>query len=142
MAKSSKPGKSKNTGKAKVSKKKAAKAKPLSKKAKPKFKKTAAKAVAEAVGAAPGAVDVRFLFTGGVGNATVKLKRNKVQIGKQDINSSGDVAHFPDVRTGDVISADGACTGSAKITINTDTTPETPETFGAGIILAGPYLVN
>lgn len=85
-------------------------------------------------------VDVTFNFTSGVGQATAVLFRKGVLINMQSISKSGNV-NFSEVQSGDVISISGVCAGKASVTINTPTTPVTPEQFNAGLIIAG-YLVN
>jgi hypothetical protein len=85
-------------------------------------------------------VDVTFTFTSGIGQATAVLFRKGVLINMQSISSSG-VIRFSEVQSGDVISVNGVCTGTAAIAINTPTTPVSPEQFNKGLIIAG-YLIN
>jgi hypothetical protein len=83
---------------------------------------------------------INFTFTGGIGQATASLFRKGVLINMQSISSSGNIK-FSDVQTGDVIPVNGICTGQAVVAIDTDTMPETPETFPAGLIIAA-YLIR
>jgi len=85
-------------------------------------------------------VDVTFTFTSGIGQATAVLFRKGVLINMQSISKSGNV-NFAEVQSGDVISVNGVCAGKAVVSINTPTTPVSPEQFNAGLIIAG-YLVN
>ena len=85
-------------------------------------------------------VDLTFTFTGGIGQVTAVLFRKGVLINMQSISKSGNV-NFSEVQSGDVISVNGVCAGKAVVTINTPTTPVSPEQFAAGLIIAG-YLVN
>ena len=85
-------------------------------------------------------VNVNFSFTSGIGQATASLFRSGILINMQSISSSG-MIHFADVQSSDGISINGVCTGNCRIAINTNTTPATPESFPAGIIMTG-YLIN
>jgi hypothetical protein len=85
-------------------------------------------------------VDVTFIFTSGIGQATAVLFRKGILINMQSISRSGNV-NFSEVQSGDVISVNGVCAGKAAVAINTPTTPVTPEQFNAGLIIAG-YLIN
>jgi hypothetical protein len=84
--------------------------------------------------------DVSFTFNGGIGQATASLFRKGLLINMQSISSSGSI-HLAEVQTGDVISINGVCTGTANVSINVSTTPATPEHFSTGLILAA-YLIN
>lgn len=84
--------------------------------------------------------DVTFRFASGIGQATASLFRNGLQINMQSISSSGTI-HFAEVQSGDVVSVNGVCTGTADIAVSVPTDPVTPEQFTAGIIIAG-YLIN
>lgn len=83
---------------------------------------------------------ITFTFTNGIGQATASLFRQGVLINMQSISSSGNIP-FSEVQSGDVVSINGVCTGSAVIAIDTPTTPVTPEQFNTGLIIAG-YLIN
>ncbi|MFL5744852.1 MAG: hypothetical protein ACJ751_09320 [Niastella sp.] len=85
-------------------------------------------------------VSITFTFTGGIGQATSLLFRKGVLINMQSISSSGNI-RFSEVQSGDSISVNGVCTGSALIVIDTPTIPTTPEQFTAGIIITG-YLIQ
>jgi len=85
-------------------------------------------------------VNVTFTFTGGLGQATAVLFRRGVLINMQSISHTGNV-NFSNVQTGDVIAVNGVCSGKAVVEINTDTVPETPEEFTAGLIIAS-YLIK
>ena len=85
-------------------------------------------------------VDVTFTFTGGIGQATSLLFRKGVLINMQSISSSGNI-RFSEVQSGDAISINGICTGTAVVTVSTPTLPDTPERFAAGIIMTG-YLIK
>ena len=84
--------------------------------------------------------DVQCTFTGGIGQITATLFRKGVLINMQSISSTGTI-HFAEVQTGDVISVNGVCTGSALLRISISTTPVTPEQFAKGIIFAA-YLIH
>ncbi len=80
-------------------------------------------------------VNVGFRFASGIGQATASLFRNGVLINMQSISMTGNI-HFADVQSGDVISVNGICTGTADITINVTTIPANPKHFVAGLIMA------
>lgn len=81
-------------------------------------------------------VSITFTFTGGIGQATSLLFRKGVLINMQSISSSGNI-QFSEVQSGDSISVNGVCTGSAQILIDTPTVPTSPQQFKAGIIITG-----
>jgi hypothetical protein len=81
-------------------------------------------------------VNITFTFTGGIGQATSLLFRKGVLINMQSISSSGNI-QFSEVQSGDSISVNGVCTGSALIIIDTPTVPASPQQFKAGIIITG-----
>jgi hypothetical protein len=81
-------------------------------------------------------VTITFTFTGGIGQATSLLFRKGVLINMQSISSSGTI-QFSEVQSGDSISVNGVCTGSALIVIDTPTVPASPQQFTAGIIITG-----
>ena len=85
-------------------------------------------------------VNITFTFTGGIGQATSLLFRRGVLINMQSISSSGSV-QFSEVQSGDSISVNGVCTGSAVIVLSTPTVPLSPQQFEAGIIITG-YLIQ
>ena len=85
-------------------------------------------------------VSLTFTFTGGIGQATSLLFRKGVLINMQSISSSGNI-QFSEVQSGDSISVNGVCTGSALIIIDTPTVPTSPQQFTAGIIITG-YLIQ
>lgn len=85
-------------------------------------------------------VSIAFTFTGGIGQATSLLFRKGVLINMQSISSSGNI-QFSEVQSGDSISVNGVCTGSAVIIIDTPTVPTSPQQFTAGIIISG-YLIQ
>ena len=85
-------------------------------------------------------VSITFTFTGGIGQATSLLFRKGVLINMQSISSSGNI-QFSEVQSGDSISVNGVCTGSALIIIDTPTVPTSPQQFTAGIIISG-YLIQ
>ena len=85
-------------------------------------------------------VSITFTFTGGIGQATSLLFRIGVLINMQSISSSGSI-QFSDVQSGDSISVNGVCTGSAVIVLSTTTVPVSPQRFEAGIIITG-YLIQ
>jgi hypothetical protein len=85
-------------------------------------------------------VNVTFTFTGGLGQATAVLFRRGVLINMQSVSNSGTI-NFSNVQTGDVIAVNGVCSGRAVVAINTDTVPDTPEDFTAGLIIAS-YLIK
>ena len=85
-------------------------------------------------------VNITFTFTGGIGQATSLLFRKGVLINMQSISSSGTI-QFAEVQSGDSISVNGVCTGSATIEIDTPTVPASPQKFNAGIIITG-YLIQ
>jgi hypothetical protein len=85
-------------------------------------------------------VTVTFTFTGGIGQATSLLFRKGVLINMQSISSSGNI-RFSEVQSGDAISINGVCTGTALVTVSTPTVPDTPEQFAAGVIMTG-YLIK
>jgi hypothetical protein len=85
-------------------------------------------------------VSITFTFTGGIGQATSLLFRKGVLINMQSISSSGTI-QFSEVQSGDSISVNGVCTGSALIVIDTPTVPTSPQQFTAGIIMTG-YLIQ
>ena len=80
--------------------------------------------------------DVNVVFTSGIGQITASLFRNGVLINMQSISNSGSI-HFAEVQSGDSISVNGVCTGTADITVSVSTNPVTPEHFNAGIIMSG-----
>jgi hypothetical protein len=114
------------------------KTKPTSAKKKPK-KLTSSSLIALPT-AASAAVNVNVVFKSGLGQITSSLFRNGVLINMQSISSSGNI-HLSDVQSGDVISINGICAGTASITIGVSTTPATPEHFTAGFIF-GNYVIN
>lgn len=85
-------------------------------------------------------VSITFTFTGGIGQATSLLFRKGVLINMQSVSSSGTI-QFSEVQSGDSISVNGVCTGSAQIVIDTPTVPASPQQFAAGIIITG-YLIQ
>jgi len=85
-------------------------------------------------------VNVTVTFTGGLGQATAVLFRRGVLINMQSISHSGNV-NFSNVQTGDVIAVNGVCSGTANVAISTDTVPDNPEQFTAGLIIAS-YLIK
>lgn len=85
----------------------------------------------------PANIDVTF--TSGVGQVTATLFRQGVMINMESISSSGTIT-FSDVRTGDAISINGVCAGTARIGLDRDTTPANPKTF-QGVILV-VFLIN
>jgi hypothetical protein len=85
-------------------------------------------------------VSIAFTFTGGIGQATSLLFRKGVLINMQSISSTGNI-QFSEVQSGDSISVNGVCTGSALIIIDTPTIPTSPQHFAAGIIITG-YLIQ
>jgi hypothetical protein len=85
-------------------------------------------------------VSITFTFTGGIGQATSLLFRKGVLINMQSISSSGSI-QFSEVQSGDSISVNGVCTGSARIIVDTPTVPASPQQFPAGIIITG-YLIQ
>lgn len=85
-------------------------------------------------------VSITFTFTGGIGQATSLLFRKGVLINMQSISSSGNIK-FAEVQSGDSISVNGVCTGSALIIVDTPTVPTSPQQFSAGIIITG-YLIQ
>jgi hypothetical protein len=110
-----------------------------------KSKKAKAKKISKsALVAAPSNIsteaNVNCVFRSGIGQITASLFRRGVLINMQSISSSGDI-HFAEVQSGDVISINGVCTGTADISIDVSTTPSTPQHFNSGLILAG-YLIN
>ncbi|WP_207514708.1 hypothetical protein [Longitalea luteola] len=80
-------------------------------------------------------VDVTFTFIGGIGQATAVLFRKGVLINMQSISNTGSVS-FSEVQTSDVISVNGVCTGKAEVTVSEPTTPVSPKTFKAGLMMA------
>lgn len=85
-------------------------------------------------------VGITFTFTAGIGQATSVLFRKGVLINMQSISSSGSI-QFSEVQSGDSISVNGVCTGTAVIIIDTATIPASPQQFTAGIIITG-YLIQ
>ena len=85
-------------------------------------------------------VSIAFTFTGGIGQATSLLFRKGVLINMQSISSSGNI-QFSEVQSGDSISVNGVCTGSAIIAVDAATVPSSPQKFNAGIIITG-YLIQ
>ncbi|MBO9199368.1 MULTISPECIES: hypothetical protein [Niastella] len=81
-------------------------------------------------------VDVTFMFSAGIGQATALLFRKGVLINMQSISSSGKI-HFSEVQSRDSIAVNGVCTGTADITVNTPTIPESPLHFDEGLIISG-----
>lgn len=80
--------------------------------------------------------DISVVFNAGLGQITSSLFRNGVLINLQSISNSGSI-HFSDVQSGDSISLNGICSGTADITVSVPTNPPTPEHFDAGIIMTG-----
>jgi hypothetical protein len=85
-------------------------------------------------------VGITFTFAAGIGQATSLLFRKGVLINMQSISSSGSI-QFSEVQSGDSISVNGVCTGTAVIIIDTTTIPASPQQFTAGIIMTG-YLIQ
>jgi hypothetical protein len=85
-------------------------------------------------------VSITFTFSAGIGQATSLLFRKGVLINMQSISSSGSI-QFSEVQSGDSISVNGVCTGTAVIIIDTTTIPASPQQFTAGIIMTG-YLIQ
>jgi hypothetical protein len=112
------------------------------KKAVKKPAKKAAKLVRAALVAMPTAasrsIDVNVRFTGGLGQMTATLFRKGILINMQSISTTGRI-HFNDVQSRDTISINGECSGNARVTINTDTDPATPEDFSE--IITGGYTI-
>ncbi len=75
--------------------------------------------------------NINVLFTQGVGHLNAKLFRNGVALVSGSVSTSGTI-HFVDVQKDDVISIDGVCTGSAKVSIDVPTSPATPVTYDHG----------
>jgi hypothetical protein len=117
-------------------------AKKLSKKstAKKKPKKLTSSSLIALPTAASATANVNIVFKSGLGQITSSLFRNGVLINMQSISNSGDI-HLSDVQSGDVVSINGVCTGTADITISVPTTPATPEHFTAGFLF-GNYVIN
>jgi hypothetical protein len=75
-------------------------------------------------------------FFNGIGQVTASLFRNGVLINMQSISTDGTI-RFADVQSGDTMSVNGVCTGTATIRVNLTTHPQTPENFGTGVIMTG-----
>lgn len=103
-------------------------------------KKITAKSLITAPSSLSMQADVGIVFKSGIGQVTASLFRKGILINMQSISSSG-LIQFAQVQSGDAISVNGVCAGTADLSITVPTTPQTPEHFVAGIILAG-YLIN
>lgn len=79
---------------------------------------------------------IHVIFQSGLGQITSTLFRNGILINLQSISNSGSI-NFSDVQSGDSVSLNGVCSGTADITISVPTNPPTPEHFDAGIIMTG-----
>lgn len=135
--------KSKKAASAKASPKKRAKAKSIPGKA-PVSRSVPAAAPAgnlstEALVAVKSAVSqnvsIDFTFTGGIGQATAILFRNGVLINMQSISETGSIV-FSDVQSGDVVTINGVCTGTATVKLSTPTIPANPKNFPTGLMMA------
>lgn len=84
--------------------------------------------------------NIDVVFTGGIGHLNAKLMRGKLVTATGSISLSGTIP-FADVQSNDVISIDGVCTGSAKVTVDIPTDPATPITYPEGNIFDG-YIVS
>ena len=82
------------------------------------------------------AADISVTFKSGLGQITSSLFRNGVLINLQSISSSGSI-HFSDVQSGDAVSINGVCTGTADISVSVPADPESPQHFEKGNIHIG-----
>jgi hypothetical protein len=73
-------------------------------------------------------VNINVVFSSGIGHLNAKLYRTGVALVSGSVSVSGTI-HFVDAQSGDVISIDGVCNGSAKLTIDVPTNPGTPKTY-------------
>jgi len=83
--------------------------------------------------------NVNVTFVSGVGQLTASLFRNGILINMQSVSNSGTI-FLSDVQSGDVLSINGVCAGTASIAISVSTSPATPQNFGAGPFHVG-YII-